>query len=65
MCPASVATAPTSAWRTALASNVIEGRTLPKRLYYEAGSKSWIYGATYGAGNVAYDTAAFLFTNPK
>ena len=33
---------------------------------FDRGTKSWIYGATYERRpNVAYNTAAFLFTNPK
>ena len=47
-------------------TNVIEGHPFAETPYYEAGSKSWIYGATYERKpNVAYNTAAFLFTNPK
>ena len=47
-------------------TNVIEGHPFAETPYYEAGSKSWIYGATYERRpNVAYNTAAFLFTNPK
>lgn len=47
-------------------TNVIEGHPFAETPYYEPGSKSWIYGATYERRpNVAYNTAAFLFTNPK
>ena len=47
-------------------TNVIEGHPFAETPYYEQGSKSWIYGATYERRpNVAYNTAAFLFTNPK
>ena len=47
-------------------TNVIEGHPFAETPYYENGSKSWIYGATYERRpNVAYNTAAFLFTNPK
>jgi len=47
-------------------TNVLEGHPFAETPYYENGSKSWIYGATYERRpNVAYDTAGFLFTNPK
>ncbi|MBX3655702.1 MAG: hypothetical protein KIS62_12400 [Ramlibacter sp.] len=47
-------------------TNVIEGHPFAEAPYYEASSKSWIYGATYERRpNVAYNTAGFLFTNPK
>ena len=47
-------------------TNVIEGHPFSETPYFEASSKSWIYGATYERmPNVAYSTAAFLFTNPK
>lgn len=47
-------------------TNVIEGHPFAETPYYENASKSWIYGATYERRpNVAYNTAAFLFTNPK
>lgn len=47
-------------------TNVIEGHPFSETPYYDPGSKSWIYGATYERKpNVAYNTAAFLFTNPK
>jgi hypothetical protein len=47
-------------------TNVIEGHPFAETPYYENGSKSWIYGATYERRpNVAYNTAGFLFTNPK
>jgi hypothetical protein len=47
-------------------TNVIEGHPFAETPYYENGSKSWIYGATYERRpNVAYNTAAFLFQNPK
>lgn len=47
-------------------TNVIEGHPFAETPYYEPGSKSWIYGATYERRpNVAYNTAGFLFTNPK
>ena len=47
-------------------TNVIEGHPFAEPPYYDNGSKSWIYGATYERKpNVAYNTAAFLFTNPK
>ena len=47
-------------------TNVIEGHPFSETPYYDNGTKSWIYGATYERRpNVAYNTAAFLFTNPK
>lgn len=47
-------------------TNVLEGHPFAETPYYEGSSKSWIYGATYERRpNVAYNTAAFLFTNPK
>ncbi|MCB8748325.1 hypothetical protein LHU53_15600 [Rhodoferax sp. U2-2l] len=47
-------------------TNVIEGHPFAETPYYENSSKSWIYGATYERRpNVAYNTAAFLFQNPK
>jgi len=47
-------------------TNVIEGHPFAETPYYEGGSKSWIYGATFERmANVAYNTAGFLFTNPK
>lgn len=47
-------------------TNVLEGHPFAETPYYENGLKSWIYGATYERQpNVAYNTAAFLFQNPK
>ena len=47
-------------------TNVIEGHPYAETPYYEPGSKSWIYGATFERrANVAYNTAGFLFVNPK
>lgn len=47
-------------------TNVLEGHPFAETPYYEPGSKSWVYGATFERRpNVAYNTAAFLFTNPK
>jgi len=47
-------------------TNVIEGHPFAETPYYENGTKSWIYGATFERRpNVAYNTAGFLFTNPK
>lgn len=47
-------------------TNVIEGHPFAETPYFEPGSKSWIYGATYERRpNVAYNTAAVLFQNPK
>lgn len=47
-------------------TNVIEGHPFAETPYYEPGLKSWIYGATFERRpNIAYNTAAFLFQNPK
>ena len=47
-------------------TNVLEGHPFAEAPYYDNGSKSWIYGATYERQpNVAYNEAAFLFQNPK
>ena len=47
-------------------TNVIEGHPFAETPYFDPGSKSWIYGATFERRpNVAYDDAAFLFQNPK
>jgi len=47
-------------------TNVIDGHPFAETPYYDNGLKSWVYGATYERlPNVAYNTAAFLFTNPK
>jgi hypothetical protein len=47
-------------------TNVIEGHPFSETPYFDPATKSWIYGATYERRpNVAYNTAAFLFTNPK
>lgn len=47
-------------------TNVLEGHPFAETPYYEAPLKSWVYGATYERRpNVAYNTAAFLFQNPK
>lgn len=47
-------------------TNVMEGHPFAEAPYYDNETKSWIYGATYERqANVAYNTAAFLFTNPK
>lgn len=47
-------------------TNVLEGHPFAETPYYENSSKSWVYGATFERRpNVAYNTAAFLFTNPK
>lgn len=47
-------------------TNVLEGHPYAEAPYYDNGSKSWIYGATYERqANVAYNEAAFLFQNPK
>lgn len=47
-------------------TNVLEGHPFAETPYYEPSEKSWIYGATFEKQpNVAYNTAAFLFQNPK
>ena len=47
-------------------TNVMEAHPFAEAPYYENNAKSWIYGATYERqANVAYNNAAFLFTNPK
>ena len=47
-------------------TNVLEGHPFAETPYYENGLKSWVYGATYERQpNVAYNTAAFLFQNPR
>jgi hypothetical protein len=47
-------------------TNVLEGHPFAETPYFDNGTKSWIYGATYERRpNVAYNTAAFLFQNPK
>lgn len=47
-------------------TNVLDGHPFAEQPYYDHGQKSWIYGATYERKpNVAYNTAAFLFQNPK
>lgn len=47
-------------------TNVIEGHPFAETPYYENSTKSWIYGATFERRpNIAYNTAAFLFQNPK
>jgi hypothetical protein len=47
-------------------TNVIEGHPFAETPYYDPGFKSWMYGATFERRpNVAYNTAGFLFTNPK
>lgn len=47
-------------------TNVLEGHPFAETPYYSNEVKSWIYGATYERKpNIAYDTAAWLFQNPK
>lgn len=47
-------------------TNVLEGHPFAETPYYDPGLKSWVYGATFERRpNVAYNTAGFLFTNPK
>lgn len=47
-------------------TNVMDGHPYAEAPYFDNGSKSWVYGATYERrANVAYNTAAFLLQNPK
>ena len=47
-------------------TNVLEGHPFAESPYYDNGTKSWIFGATYERQpNVAYKGAAFLFQNPR
>ena len=47
-------------------TNVIEGHPFAEAPYYSNEFKTWVYGATYERRpNVAYNTAAVLFQNPK
>lgn len=47
-------------------TNVMEGHPFSETPEYRESIKSWIYGATYERRvNIAYNTAAFLFQNPK
>lgn len=47
-------------------TNVIEGHPFSEPPRYNDDFKSWIYGGTFERrANVAYNTAAFLFQNPK
>lgn len=47
-------------------TNVIEGHPFAETPWFDNSAKSWIYGATFERlPNVAYNTAAFLFQNPK
>ena len=47
-------------------TNVIEGHPFAETPYYSEETKSWVYGGTFERrANVAYNTAAFLFQNPK
>lgn len=47
-------------------TSVIEGHPFAETPYYESGLKSWVYGATFERrASVAYNTAGFLFQNPK
>ncbi len=46
-------------------TNVIEGHPFAEAPYFDTGTKSWMYGATFERrANVAYPGAGFLFTNP-
>ena len=45
---------------------VVDGNPFAEQPYWEPGSKSWIYGVTYERrASIAYNTAGFLFQNPK
>lgn len=47
-------------------TNVLQGHPFAETPYFENSIKSWVYGATYERRpNVAYNSAAFLFQNPK
>ena len=47
-------------------TNVMEGHPYSETPYFDNGTKSWVYGATYERrANVAYNSAGFLFQNPK
>ncbi|VFR54779.1 hypothetical protein BRI6_1098 [plant metagenome] len=47
-------------------TSVLPGHPFAETPYFENGSKSWIYGATYERqANLAYEAAGFLFTNPN
>lgn len=47
-------------------TNVMEGSPFGEAPYFDNSTKSWIYGATFERRpNVAFNTAAFLFQNPK
>ena len=45
-------------------TNVIEGHPFAEAPYFDNGTKSWIYGATFERRpNIAYASAGFLFSN--
>lgn len=47
-------------------TNVIPDHPFGETPYYSAETKSWVYGATFERrANTAYNTAGFLFQNPK
>lgn len=47
-------------------TNVIEGHPFAETPYYSSEFKSWMYGATFERRpNIPYNTAGFLFQNPK
>ena len=47
-------------------TSVLDGHPFAETPYYDPPTKSWVYGATFERrANVAYNTAAFLFQNPK
>jgi hypothetical protein len=46
-------------------TSVLENHPFAEQPYYDNGLKSWVYGATYERrANIAYNTAAFLWTTP-
>ncbi|MFA7238701.1 MAG: hypothetical protein WC091_01205 [Sulfuricellaceae bacterium] len=47
-------------------TSVLDGNPFAETPYFDNELKSWVYGATYERRvNIAYNDAAFLFTNPK
>lgn len=47
-------------------TSVLEGHPFAETPWYDPGRKSWIYGATYERRpSISFNTAAFLFQNPK
>jgi hypothetical protein len=47
-------------------TNVIDGHPFSETPYYDNTLKSWVYGGTYERQpNISFNTAAFLFQNPR